>query len=159
MKLFVESSWARSALLCSLVLALTACGGGVDVGVVVPPVDTGPDFDLIAMIDGQRLAGVDLFPGEAQTISVVSGDAFELDSSGPVYWDFSAGGSADVAAVAGSTFLYAGAAINETSVGDSHLVMAVSSSAPAGSTIPVFITVTSQSDPSQVATIQLLVSN
>ncbi len=159
MKLLVGSRLAPSALLCSLVLALTACGGGVDVGVVVPPVDTGPDFDLIAMIDGQRLAGVDVFPGEAQTISVVSGDAFELDSNGPVYWDFSAGGGTEVAAVAGSTFFYAGAAINETSVGDSHLVMAVSSSAPAGSTIPVSITVTSQSDPSQVATIQLLVSN
>ena len=159
MNLSTGSGWIRSALLCSLVLGLTACGGGVDVGVVVPPVDTGPDFDLVAMIDGQRLTGVDVFPGEAQTISVVAGDAFELDSSGPVYWDFSAGGSAEVAAVAGSSFLYAGAAINETSVGDSHLVMAVSSSAPAGSRIPVSITVTSQSDPSQVATIQLLVSN
>ncbi len=151
--------FARGTLLCSLVFALAACGGGFDVGVVVPPADNGPDFDVIAMIDGQRLSGVDVFPGEDQTIAVTSGDAFELDSSGPVYWDFSAGGSAEVAAVAGSTFVYAGAAINETSVGDSHLVMAVSSSAAAGSTIPILITITSQNDPSQFATFEVLVSN
>ena len=139
-------------------LFLTGCGGGAEVDVVVPP-DRGPDFDLIALIDGHRLAGVDVFPGEEQTISVVAGDAFELDSSGSVFWDLSAGGSAAVQASAGSTFIYRGASLNETSVGDAHLVLAVDSSAPAGSTIPITVTVTSQFDPGQVATINLLVSN
>jgi hypothetical protein len=139
-------------------LFLAGCGGGVEVDVTVPPPDL-PAFDLIALIDGHRLSGVDVFPGEEQTISVVAGDAFELDSSGPVYWDLSAGGSAAVEASAGSTFIYQGASLNETAVGDGHLVLAVDSSAPAGSAIPVTITVTSQDDPGQVATVNLLVSN
>ena len=147
------------SLACVLAASLfvAGCGGGVDVGITVPP--AGPDFDVVAMIDGQTLSGVDVFPGEVQTISVVAGDSFELDSSGPVFWDLSAGNSAEVAASTGSTFIYQGAALNETSVGDSHLVLAVSSSAPAGSSIPISVTVTSQSDPSQFATINLLVSN
>jgi hypothetical protein len=146
-----------SVLLASLFV--TGCGGGVDVGVDISPADNPPDFDVIAMINGQKIAGVDVFPGESQTISVVAGDAFELDTSGPVFWDLSAGQSAGVAAAAGSTFLYEGAALDETAVGNDHLVMAVSSSAAAGSSIPVTVTVTSQADPSQVATITLLVSN
>ena len=137
-------------------ILLAGCGGGVEVGVVVPP-DRGPDFDLIALIDGQRLSGVDVFPGETQTVSVVDGDAFELDSSGPVYWDLTAGGSAEVPAAAGSTFVYLGAALNQSSVGNFHLVLAVHSSAPPGSTVPITIYATSQDDPDQYATIQLLV--
>ena len=140
-------------------LFIAGCGGGVDVGVVVAPPDNGPDFDVIALIDGQRVSGVDVFPGESQTISVVAGDSFELDSSGPVFWDVSAGGSAAVAALAGSTFVYRGAALNETSVGDSHFVIGTSSSAPPGSSIPINITVTSKNDSSQVSTITLLVAD
>jgi len=138
---------------------LAGCGGGVDVSVTVPPPDRGPDFDVIALIDGHRLAGVDVFPGDEETISVVAGDAFELDSSGPVFWDLSAGGSAAVEAHAGDTFVYQGASLNETAVGDGHLVLAVDSTAPAGSSIPITVTVTSRFDPDQVATIHVLVSN
>ncbi len=149
------------SLACMLAASVfvAGCGGGVEVGFVIPPPDRGPDFDLVAMIDGQRLSGVDVFPGEAQTISVLDGDAFELDSSGAVFWDLSAGNSADVPASAGSTFIYQGAALNETSVGATHLVLAVSSSAAPGSSIPITITVTSKFDPNQFATINLLVSN
>jgi len=145
-----------SVLLASALLA--GCGGGVDVAVVAPP-DNGPDFDVIAMIDGHRLSGVDVFPGDTEAISVVPGDAFELDSSGPVWWDLSAGGSALVEAHAGNTFVYQGASLAETAVGDSHLVMAVDSSAAPGSSIPITVTVTSKFDSSQVATIHVLVSN
>lgn len=151
----------KIALACMLAstLLLAGCGGGVDVTVAGPPPGHGPDFDLVALIDGQRIAGLDVFPGDDETISVVAGDSFELDSSGPVYWDLSAGGSAAVEASAGSTFIYQGAALQETSVGDGHLVLAVSSSAPPGSSVPITITITSQDDPGQVATVNLLVSN
>lgn len=146
-----------SAVLAGLILS--GCGGGVDVGVVVPPPANVPDFDVIALINGQRVSGVDVFPGESQTISVVAGDSFELDSSGPVYWDVSAGNSAPVAAQAGSTFIYGGAALSETAVGDSHLVLGTSSTAAPGSSIPIDITVTSQNDSSQVSRITLLVTD
>jgi hypothetical protein len=155
----ISRAVTRVVMLAAVGLGLTACGGGVDVGVVVPVGGNGPDFDLIALIDGQRLSGVDVFPGETQTISVISGDSLELDSSGPVFWDFSAGGSDQVAASPGSTFVYGGAAITEASVGNGHLVMTASSSAAPGSTIPISIAVTSQNDRYQVATITVLVSN
>ncbi|MFL6695708.1 MAG: hypothetical protein ACJ8GJ_00990 [Vitreoscilla sp.] len=146
---------------CALATALllAGCGGGVEVGIEVPPPDRGPDFDVIALINGQRLSGVDVFPGETQTISIVAGDSFELDTDGPVYWDLSAGGSAAVPAAAGTTFVYQGAALNETSVGRTLLVLASSSNAAPGSTIPITITVTSRDDTSQYATIQLLVTD
>jgi hypothetical protein len=143
----------------ALVLALSGCGGGADVTVVVPVTPAGPDFDVVARINGEPIAHLDVLPGESETISVVSGDAFELDTSGPVYWDFSAGGSADIPAVTGGAILYGGATLHETVVNGSQLVLSVTSSAPPGSSVPVTIYVTSQDDSSQVATIDLLVEN
>ena len=142
----------------ALLLALTGCGGGVEAEVTVP-VTPEPDFAVTAQINGAPLNHLDVYPGESQTISVVAGDAFELDTDGPVYWDFSAGGSADIAAAPGATIVYGGASLNETAVGESHLVLATSSTAPPGSSVPVTIYVTSQRDSSQVATIDLLVTN
>ena len=155
------SRFAITSIVATVVtLALSGCGGGsVDVGVVVPVAPPPPDFVVTAMINGARISNLDVYPSESQTISVIAGDAFELDTDGPVYWDFSAGGSADIAASPGATLVYSGASLNETAVGDSHLVLAVSSSAPPGSSIPVTIYVTSKNDSSQVATIDLLVSN
>src|ERR1700751_5734092 len=91
-----------------LVLALSGCGGGVDVSVVVPVTPAGPEFDVGAQINGEPIAHLDVFPGETETISVISGDALELDSSGPVDWDFSAGGSADIPAVTGGAIEFEG---------------------------------------------------
>lgn len=143
----------------ALVLALAGCGGGADVTVVVPVVPSGPDFDVGAQINGQPITNLDVFPGDTETISVISGDAFELDSSGPVDWDFSAGGSADIPAVTGGAILYQGATLHETVVNPSQLVLSVTSDAPPGTTVPVTIFVTSQDDPNQYATIHLLVQS
>ena len=143
----------------ALVLALSGCGGGADVSVVVPVTPAGPDFELGAQINGQPISNLDVFPGETQTISVISGDAFELDSSGPVYWDFSAGGSADIPAATGGAIAFEGAVVHETVVNGSQLVLSVTSSAPPGSSVPITIYATSQSDSSQFATIDLLVQN
>ncbi|HEY9010148.1 MAG TPA: hypothetical protein VIN06_03945 [Devosia sp.] len=146
--------------IAALALALSGCGGGsVDVGVTVPVAPPPADFDVTAMINGAPLANLDVFPGESQTVSVVAGDAFELDTNGPVFWDFSAGGSADIPATPGATVVYGGASLNEAAVGDTHLVLSTASTAPAGSSIPITIYVTSQRDSSQVATIDLLVTN
>jgi hypothetical protein len=123
---------------------------------VAPPL---PDFAVTALIHGAQIPNLDVHAGESQTISVTAGDAFELDTDGPIYWDFSAGGSADIAASPCATVVYGGASLNETAVGDFHLVLAVSSSAPPGSSIPVTIYVTSMNDSSQVATIDLMVAN
>lgn len=147
-----------SVAIVALVLGLSGCGGG-EVDVVVPVTPAGPDFDLGAQINGQPIANLDVFPGEAQTISVIAGDAFELDSSGPVYWDFSAGGSADIPAATGGAIVFEGATLHETVVNSSQLVLSVTSNNPPGTTVPITIYATSQYDSSQYATIQLLVQN
>ena len=143
----------------ALVIMLSGCGGGVEVGVTVPVTPAGPDFDIGALINGEPISHLDVLPGDTETISVVAGDAFELDSSGPVYWDFSAGGSADIPAATGGAILFEGATLHETVVNASQLVLSVTSDAPPGSSVPVTIYVTSQIDSSQFATINLLIQN
>ena len=145
----------------TLVLAfgLAGCGGGgsVDVGVSVPP--AAPAFDVGAQIDGTPIAHFDVLPGDAQTVSVVAGDTFELDSDGPVYWDFSLGGGAGIPAQEGSALVYGDATVQEIVVNGSHLVLSVDSTAPPGTSIPVTIYITSQDDPTQYATIDLVISS
>jgi hypothetical protein len=150
---------SRASVAVALVAALSGCGGGVDVDVVVPVVPAGPDFDVGALINGEPISHFDVLPGDTETISVVAGDALELDSSGPVYWDFSAGGSADIHAVTGGAIQFEDATLRETVVNSSQLVLSVTSNAPPGSSVPITIYVTSQDDSSQYATIDLLVQN
>jgi len=150
---------SRASVAVVFVLALAGCGGGADVEVVVPVVPAGPDFDVGAQINGAPIAHLDVLPGDTETISVVAGDALELDSSGPVYWDFSAGGSADIHAVTGGAIQFEGAMLHETVVNSSQLVLSVTSDASPGSTVPITIYVTSQDDSRQYATIDLLVQN
>jgi hypothetical protein len=150
----------RAALTAAaLALGLAGCGGGVDVGVTVPVGPAGPAFDVGAQINGVPLAHFDILPGDAQTVSVIAGDTFELDSDGPVYWDFSAGGSAGIAAQAGGAFTYGDAIVEESVVNGSQLVVHVDSSAPPGTSIPVTVHITSQDDPSQYATVDLLIES
>ena len=148
-----------SLAVVALVLALSGCGGGADVSVVVPVTPAGPDFDVGAQINGEPIAHFDVLPGDTETISVVSGDAFELDSNGSVFWDFSAGGSADIPAVTGGAIAFEDATLHETVVNGSQLVLSVTSSAPPGSSVPITIFITSQGDSKQFATINLLIQN
>jgi hypothetical protein len=143
----------------ALVLALAGCGGGAEVSVVVPVPPAGPDFDVGAQINGHPIANLDVLPGDTESISVISGDAFELDADGLVYWDFSAGGSADIPAVTGGAITYQDATLHETVVNGSQLVLSVTSDAPPGTTVPITIFITSQDDSSQYATIHLLVQS
>jgi hypothetical protein len=144
----------------ALSLGLAGCGGGsVDVGVTVPVSPAGPAFDVGAQINGVPIAHFDVLPGDAQTISLIAGDTFELDSDGPVYWDFSAGGSAEIPAQAGGAFTYGDAIVEESVVNGSQLVVRTDSSAPPGTSIPVRVYITSQDDPSQYATLDLLINS
>jgi hypothetical protein len=148
-----------AAMTMAAAVALAGCGGGgsVDVGVTVPP--AAPAFDVGAQIDGVPVAHFDVLPGDSETVSVIAGDTFELDSDGPVYWDFSIGGSAEIPGQAGSALVYGDATVHETVVNGSQLVLAVDSSAPPGTSIPVTIYVTSQDDSTQYATIDLVINS
>ena len=149
-----RAAFAASAM----ALGLAGCGGGsVDVAVTPPP--AAPAFDVGAQIDGVPIAHFDVLPGDAETVSVLAGDTFELDSDGAVVWDFSVGGSADIPAQAGGALVYGDATVNETVVGDSRLLVSVDSSAPPGTAIPVTIYITSQDDPTQYGTVDLVINS
>jgi hypothetical protein len=137
---------------------LTACGGGVEVGVEIPPQQQA-DFDLGAKLNGQWLTNVDVFPDEQQTIQVQVGDVLELDSSGPVAWETVAGNSAGIPTQAGTTVLYGGAAFTETVSTPGQLVFAISSAQPLVAPVPLTIYATSLDDAYQTARIDLVVTN
>lgn len=137
-------------------LLLTACGGGVEVGVDIPPQ---ADFDVGAKLNGQWLGGVDVFPDDEQTIQVQVGDVLELDSSGPVEWETVAGNSAGIPTQAGTTVLYGGAAFTETVSTSGQLVFAISSAQPLVAPVQMTVYATSLHDAYQTARIDLVVTN
>jgi len=138
-------------------LLLTACGGGVDVGVEIPPPQA--DFDVGAKLNGQWLGDVDVFPDDEQTIQVQVGDVLELDSSGPVEWETVAGNSAGIPTQAGTSVLYGGAAFTETVSTTGQLVFAISSAQPLAAPVQMTIYATSLHDAYQTARIDLVVTN
>jgi len=138
-------------------LLLTACGGGVDVGVEIPPPQA--DFDVGAKLNGQWLGDVDVFPDDEQTIQVQVGDVLELDSSGPVAWETVAGNSAGIPTQAGTTVLYGGAAFTETVSTSGQLVFAISSAQPLVAPVQMTVYATSLHDAYQTARIDLVVTN
>lgn len=139
-------------------LLMTACGGGVEVGVEIPP-PPNADFDIGAKLNGQRLHGVDVFPDDEQTIQVQVGDVLELDSSGPVYWETVAGNSAGIPTQAGTTVLYGGAAFTEAVSTRDQLVFTISSAQPLVAPVQMTIYATSLHDAYQTARIDLVVTN
>jgi hypothetical protein len=138
-------------------LLLTACGGGVEVGVEIPPPQA--DFDVGAKLNGQWLGDVDVFPDDEQTIQVQVGDVLELDSSGPVAWETVAGNSAGIPTQAGTSVLYGGAAFTETVSTTGQLVFAISSAQPLVAPVQMTIYATSLHDAYQTARIDLVVTN
>jgi hypothetical protein len=140
-------------------LLLSACGGGVEVGVEIPPPPPSAAFDLGAKLNGQWLTNVDVFPDEEQTIQVRVGDVLELDASGPVSWEIVAGTTAGIPTQAGTTVLYGGAAFTETVSTTDQLVFAISSAQPLVAPVPLTIYATSLDDAYQTARIDLVVTN
>lgn len=148
------------SLACVLVstLFVAGCGGGVDVAVEVPPPPPSAAFDIGATLDGQRLAGVDVFPGDDQTIQVQTGDVLELDSSGPVSWEMVAGTAAGIPTQSGATLLFGGVAFTETVSTPGQLTLAISASQPLVAPVPITVYATSLDDAYQTARIDIVVT-
>ncbi len=139
-----------------LALGLAACGGGVEVGVVVGPPPP-PDFEIGVLLDGSPLPGVDVFPGDVQTLYVAVGQDFELHSSGPVDWTVVAGGNTIPGS--GGTIFYGGAALQETRVSAFQFDANASAPAPLTASVSMRIYATSLDDSSQVAVFDLVITN
>ena len=153
-----KTSTARAAAIALALAALAAlagCGGGVWIG----DDGDGPDFDVIAAVDGHRVPGFDVFPGEADTVQAVVGDAVELDSSGPVDWSIAPAGGGEVDAHAGDAIAVGGAVLHETVVNDGQLALSVSAADVLARPVHVTVYATSRWDGHEVARIDLVITD
>lgn len=162
-----------SGLLLSGTLLLTACGGGVDVGVGIGVGTNGfvsanvnvpvnfvelyDDFDLIMLANGRQVPGVQVFPGEAQTVFLPVGQTFLLDSSGPVTWNVQVAGSPIVGV--GNTIGYGGATVSETRRTNLQLGGSTFASGLLVAQVPITYIATSVYHPDQVARITIVLTN
>lgn len=139
------------ALLVSATLLLSGCGGG---GSDNPPP---PNFDIGVLLNGHPVTGVDVFPGDEQTLYVTAGQTFELDSSGPVSWTLVVAGS--TIAGAGNTISYGGATLQEILTTASQFAAITSEDAPLPAPVPITLYATSLDDSSQVARFNIVITN
>ncbi len=146
-----------SSLLISATLLLTGCGGGLAVEVVAvspPP----PAFDLAAATNGRVLPGFQVFPGEAQTITLRAGSSFLIDSTAPVVYNLYAGGTL-IPISDRNLIQYGNAFIQESTL--TRVQYGGITSAPIPLLAPVTFTLyaTSVYDSNQVARIDIVITN
>jgi hypothetical protein len=149
------------ALAVSATLFLTGCGGGsVTVVAEVPPPPP-PAFDLVMFANGVQLPGVELFPGEEQTVYLPVGQAFLLDSSGPVAWSAAVAGSPVVLPGVNGTISYGGATILQTQITNFQFRAStfLTNPIPLPAPVPTVFFATSLNDPHQVAKLNIVLTN
>ena len=151
-----------AALFVGSALLLAGCGGGgtgssvsVAVAVAPPPVA----FDVIMYANGVQVAGVEVLPGEEQTVYLPAGQSFVLDSSDPVAWSLVVGGVAVPGS--GNTIHYAGATVVQTRTTDFQFAAKTYLTTPAPLQTPVGLVLyaTALAAPRQVAKIIVVLTN
>ena len=130
-------------------LSLTACGGGGD--------DVPVAFEIGVVVGGQAVSGAQVIPGSSQNVSIRAGQSIELDASEPVVWTLVVGGSTVTGS--GTTVYYAGATITQTAVSDSRIVVDTDAAFPLSAAVPITLIATSTLDSTQVATVNVLITN
>lgn len=151
-----------SAVAVSASLLLAGCGGGsVDVGVgvdvVVPPPAPVAAFDLILLVNGQRINAVNLFPGEEQNVDIPVGSNFELATSGPVAWTVVTGGQV-VNPPERGTLVYAGINMTPTFISNARYAANTVSAGFRSSPVVVSFIATSVNDSRQEAQINIVLN-
>ena len=150
------------AVLLGAALLLAGCGGGgsgpsvaVAVAVAPPPVA----FDVIMYANGVQVAGVEVLPGEEQTVYLPAGQSFVLDSSDPVAWSLVVGGVAVPGS--GNTIHYAGATVVQTRTTDYQFAAKTyfTTQAPLQTPVGLVFYATALNAPSQVAKINVVLTN
>lgn len=163
-----------AGLLLGSTVLLTACGGGVDVGVgigvgsnvqvsanVSVPfnyVEVVDDFDLIMLANGREVPGVQVYPGEAQTVYLPVGQTFLIDSNGPVTWQVQVAGSAPILG-SGNTISYGGATVTETRRNNMQIGGSTFANGLLAGQVPVTYIATSAYHADQVARITIVLTN
>ncbi len=156
----LRALFGAAAISASLLLA--GCGGGeVTVGgeieVTSPPVQVAA-FDLGMSINGQPVRNLSVLPGEARDVSVFVGEAFEVDSSGPVAWTVVVGGSV-LDAPAGSSIFYNNATIVPTLITNARYAASTGAQGFLPSPVVMTLIATSLNDSRQEAQINVVLNN
>ena len=141
------------ALLVSVALVLSGCGGGGDGGYVPPP----PAFDIGILVSGQPLSGAAVLPGQELDVYLTVGQTFELRSTAPVAWSLLVGGAS--VPESGATITYGGATIQEVLTTTTQFVARTGAFAQLSAPVRLTLHATSLVDGNQVATVNVIVNN
>jgi hypothetical protein len=142
-----------AVLLTACVVTLSGCGGGGG----DEEAYSDDEFEITAVADGRPVDGIETFPGTSQTLVLPVGQTLALDASGPVEWTLIVGGR--TIAGTGNTILYGGATIRQVSQNDHHFVVDTFSDGRLAGEVPFTVTARSLIEPSQLATVQVQLSN
>lgn len=126
-------------------LLLTACGGG----------GSSATFDVTAVVSGQNMGSYGT--GSSGTLYVQGGQYFELDANEPVVWTLYVGNTA--VSGTGSSVQYAGAVVTLTAESDSRIAVDTYGTGPLSDPVPLTLVATSTYDSTQVATVDVLITN
>ncbi len=139
----------RGAAIVSItvLLGLSACGGGVDGGAA---------FEIGVVVAGQPVSGVEIEPGGVQNISIEAGESLELDASQPVEWTLQVGGTA---VTGDSAVYYLGVNITEVTLSSSQIALNTFAPMDLSASVPITLTAISTIDSTQVATVNVLITN
>lgn len=141
-----------TALVASLVIALSGCGGGDPYAAEPLPVF----FNIGVTVGNQYVSSTPVEAGGALNVVIRAGQQLRLDAGEPVVWTFYVGGSA---ISGGAQVYYGGADITAYRVSPS--TMGLDTYAYSQLPAPVAVTFVARSvyDSVQVATVRLLITN
>lgn len=126
-------------------IVVAGCGGG----------GSSSSFDVTAIVSGQNMGSYGT--GSSATLYVRSGQSFELDANEPVVWTLYVGNTA--VAGTGTSIQYAGAVVTLTAESDSRIAVDTYGSGPLNSPVPLTLVATSTYDSTQVATVNVFITN
>lgn len=141
-----------TAVVVSLTLALSGCGGG-------DPYNTQPlpvSFNIGVTVGNQYVSTTPVNSGDALNLVIRAGQQLRLDAGEPVVWTFYVGGSA---INGGAQVYYGGADITAYRVSASTMGLDTFAYYPLQAPIAVTFVARSVYDSVQVATVRVLITN
>lgn len=126
-------------------LLVAGCGGG----------GSSSSFYLTAMVSGQNMGNYGT--GSAGTLYVHGGQYFELDANEPVVWTLYVGNTA--VSGTGTSVQYAGAVVTLTAESDSRIAVDTYGTGTLSNNVPITLVATSTYDSTQVATVDVVITN
>lgn len=141
-----------TALVASVAIALSGCGGGDPYATEPLPVF----FNIGVTVGNQYVSTTPVHSGDALNVVIRAGQQLRLDAGEPVVWTFYVGGSA---ISGGAQVYYGGADITAYRVSASAMGLDTYAYYPLQAPVAVTFVARSVYDSVQVATVRLLITN